>query len=933
MQYVFTIDHEIMNDTFKNDKINGYIDKVIYVDKKDDGDDIEENISYYYIIIIVIGYGFEKYKIFGNSYVLPEENDLIECVSYVKRPNGKSEYDVKTFIDIQFPIDKEHCYDRIKKKLKYLPENEKKNINKTAINGFIEKMETYLWKHNELINKKKLTILDIKYNKIIDIINNYIENKDTDGVKYIIYVCDFFCETFDIILDNKHRKHVKKTLDLHNIKNILTNNDIKTILFDIVDIFNNNDLLKISTILKLTDVEKKQIDILKILYCNIKEGHTCVLKESLINGDNGDNCDIPFDGLINMKKIIEYNNNVILFDIFQEELNITQCIQNHLSYTKENDFQIDIIDYCDKLEQKLNNEQKKCIEKSLTNGLSIIRGFPGVGKTQTAIHIAQILKNNNRKVIILGPTGKVVLKIINDMKKNGIYCNNVHTVHRYINMCCKCIKKNMNIIYSDSFSDVIIIDETSMMSNDLICKLFDIIGQMKTYPHIVFMGDTEQINPIGYGLPFSYLIKSKKIPVTFLKEQFRGSSGNDPIKYRIKDFRECKTVISSHTIFNENNFKFVEVNTLEHCKKILCDLLKEMVNRNKNVFDDVIIITPTKKNIAYFEPCVKKIINDKSDSINEFNVGDYIMMKKNIYIDNGSKMIYQYNCKKKECIGCNNCLEFSSDINIYNGMTGKITKYNIDNDTFNISVENSCVTINSKKIKNYLSLSYINTVHKYQGSESKHVYVIITRNDKYNINWNMIYTAISRSQDTCTIIAEKNVYEMGFNRKCLIRSQLGILIQKNVKYDNIEEDNVEDIKKNIVKEKYKKKHIPKSLKTQVWNYWIGKTKGVSKCLVCNLREIEKDSFNCGHIISEHDGGILSVNNLKPICGSCNSSMGTMNMHLFMETYNLGDGYMWKTKILKKIRKNIDDKEELKKIRKKYKIDKSIFKKKVKELLL
>ena len=44
------------------------------------------------------------------------------------------------------------------------------------------------------------------------------------------------------------------------------------------------------------------------------------------------------------------------------------------------------------------------------------------------------------------------------------------------------------------------------------------------------------------------------------------------------------------------------------------------------------------------------------------------------------------------------------------------------------------------------------------------------------------------------------------------------------------------------------------------------------------------SFHCGHIIAESKGGELSVNNLKPICQSCNSSMGTQNMDEYIEKY-------------------------------------------------
>jgi hypothetical protein len=85
-------------------------------------------------------------------------------------------------------------------------------------------------------------------------------------------------------------------------------------------------------------------------------------------------------------------------------------------------------------------------------------------------------------------------------------------------------------------------------------------------------------------------------------------------------------------------------------------------------------------------------------------------------------------------------------------------------------------------------------------------------------------------------------------------------------------------------EKKKKKPIPAALKRKVWAKWLGEETGKAKCLCCNLTDITQLNFHCGHIISEAEGGELKVDNLKPICQSCNSSMGTTNMDEFMKKY-------------------------------------------------
>jgi 5-methylcytosine-specific restriction endonuclease McrA len=92
------------------------------------------------------------------------------------------------------------------------------------------------------------------------------------------------------------------------------------------------------------------------------------------------------------------------------------------------------------------------------------------------------------------------------------------------------------------------------------------------------------------------------------------------------------------------------------------------------------------------------------------------------------------------------------------------------------------------------------------------------------------------------------------------------------------------LKKGFVKNNYRKKSIPKSLKKQTWDKWIGPSIGATKCLCCGHEEIRQIEFHCGHIISEVDGGSTTVDNLLPICAQCNLSMGKMNLYDFKKEY-------------------------------------------------
>lgn len=84
-----------------------------------------------------------------------------------------------------------------------------------------------------------------------------------------------------------------------------------------------------------------------------------------------------------------------------------------------------------------------------------------------------------------------------------------------------------------------------------------------------------------------------------------------------------------------------------------------------------------------------------------------------------------------------------------------------------------------------------------------------------------------------------------------------------------------------------KKTIPKILKDLTWQKWVGDHIAKAKCLCCGINDIKMNSFHCGHVISEADGGPTTVENLRPICATCNLSMRTQNMVKFKENHGLG----------------------------------------------
>lgn len=84
----------------------------------------------------------------------------------------------------------------------------------------------------------------------------------------------------------------------------------------------------------------------------------------------------------------------------------------------------------------------------------------------------------------------------------------------------------------------------------------------------------------------------------------------------------------------------------------------------------------------------------------------------------------------------------------------------------------------------------------------------------------------------------------------------------------------------------KRPSIPKRVRELVWNTYVSPYLAAHRCFCCKKNMIRMTEFHCGHVIPHARGGSLSVENLRPICQSCNLSMGTRTMIEFIETHKL-----------------------------------------------
>ncbi len=258
----------------------------------------------------------------------------------------------------------------------------------------------------------------------------------------------------------------------------------------------------------------------------------------------------------------------------------------------------------------------------------------------------------------------------------------------------------------------------------------------------------------------------------------------------------------------------------------------------KNI-DECIIMIDGKQRYQCF--LCKTHYKKKSSLLDHYNNEELCKRKKNIneILQNVNERIIEQTNKNEEVIKARNMINDTNKVEEMNldDISENIIDYEVDNKILNNNIKE---TFNSE-----ITNIYTNTIEKLN-----HILNDIIEEDvlykniiKYNIDNNI----------------ENNIQSIIFNNN---------------------KNNIIEINNN---KKKVKKNISITLKRQVWDKYIGKYIGATKCLCCNLSEIDQLNFTCGHIISHYDGGNISIENLRPICQSCNSSMGTMNMDEFMKS--------------------------------------------------
>ncbi len=402
----------------------------------------------------------------------------------------------------------------------------------------------------------------------------------------------------------------------------------------------------------------------------------------------------------------------------------------------------------------LSDQQKRAITSCLGEGVSIITGGPGTGKTTIINAIINILEDSGLKTAIAAPTGRAAKRIT---ETSGHAASTIHRLLEY-----SFFESGENGVYGKSFMafgkngdepleyDAIVIDEASMIDLMLMNGL---LSAIRPGTRLLVVGDEDQLPSVGAGNVLRDMIASEYIYCNRLTEIFRQARESMIVvnAHRINrgEYPDCNAKDKDFFLLKRKTEREMQETIKELCLKRLPEFYSDLVSGGLNPVRDIQILTPVRKgNLG----CIKlnnelqAVLNPPGDSKAEkvfgdktFREGDKVMQIKNNY---------ELEWKDHE--------DFTDGKGIFNGDVGFI--HNIDREFNEVTVVydgSRYVAYNFKQLEE-LELAYAITVHKSQGSESPIVIMPMSWFPPMLANRNLLYTGVTRGKQVVILVGSEN---------------------------------------------------------------------------------------------------------------------------------------------------------------------------------
>lgn len=388
---------------------------------------------------------------------------------------------------------------------------------------------------------------------------------------------------------------------------------------------------------------------------------------------------------------------------------------------------------------ELDEHQLTAVKEAVRNGLLIITGGPGTGKTTTINTIIRYFEMEGMDIYLAAPTGRAAKR----MSETTGY--EARTIHRMLELNGG-MDGNAGFERNETNpleTDVIIVDEMSMVDITLMNAL------LKAVPagtRLILVGDVNQLPSVGPGCVLKDIIDSEACNVVKLTKIFRQASTSDIIVNAHKINRGEDVTLDNKSM----DFFFLKRYDADTIINVTLQLIKQKLPKFVDASEyDIQVLTPMRKGLLGVERLngiLQRYLNPPEQGKREkehgemlFREGDKVMQTKNNY-----QLEWEIRSRFGLCI--------DKGMGIFNGDTGIIREINEFAETMTVEFDEGRMVDYSFKNLDELELAYAITIHKSQGSEYPAVVIPLLSGPSMLMNRNLLYTAVTRARKCVTLV-------------------------------------------------------------------------------------------------------------------------------------------------------------------------------------
>ena len=391
---------------------------------------------------------------------------------------------------------------------------------------------------------------------------------------------------------------------------------------------------------------------------------------------------------------------------------------------------------------KLDEHQMTAVKEAVRNGLLIITGGPGTGKTTTINTIIKYFEMEGLDIFLAAPTGRAAKRM---SETTGF---EARTIHRMLEL-------NGGVDGAAGFerneqnpleTDVVIIDEMSMVDISLMHALLKAVA---VGTRLILVGDVNQLPSVGPGSVLRDIIRSHECNVVMLTKIFRQASTSDIIvnAHKINQGEEV-------TLDNKSmDFFFLKRYDADVIISVVLQLIKQKLPKFVDATPyDIQVLTPMRKGLLGVERLngiLQRYLNPPSPQKREKEHGDILFRE-------GDKIMQTRNNYQLEWeIRTKYGLSVDKGTGVFNGDMGIVWEINDFAETMTVEFDEGRMVEYPYKLLDELELAYAITIHKSQGSEYPAVVIPLLSGPSMLMNRNLLYTAVTRARKCVTLVGNE----------------------------------------------------------------------------------------------------------------------------------------------------------------------------------